>query len=93
VSAPPRAALRINEAAVATGWSARMLRYIEHAGLVRAVRSSSGYRLYGPVELRRLRELRALLRRFDIGLGEVAFAHRQRREPELREAIDDWLAL
>jgi MerR family copper efflux transcriptional regulator len=85
-------ALTINEAAETTGWSARMLRYIERVGLVSAARSASGYRLYGPVELQRLRTLRELLRRFGVELGEVGFALRLHREPRLREAIESWLA-
>ncbi len=40
-------ALTINEAASTTGWSPRMLRYIEQAGLVATARSAAGYRLYG----------------------------------------------
>jgi DNA-binding transcriptional MerR regulator len=84
-------ALTVHEAAETTGWSARMLRYIERVGLVEAPRSSSGYRLYGPAELQRLRTLRELLHRFGLALGEVGFALRLRREPELREAVDSWL--
>ncbi len=84
-------ALTIHEAAETTGWSPRMLRYIERVGLVQAPRSPSGYRLYGPAELQRLRTLRELLGRFGIALGEVAFALRLRRETRLREAIDQWL--
>jgi DNA-binding transcriptional MerR regulator len=84
-------ALTIHEAAETTGWSARMLRYVEQLGLVEPRRSGSGYRLYGPEELQRLRTLRVLLDSFDdIGLGEVGFALRLRREPELREAIEAW---
>ncbi|HEY7962284.1 MAG TPA: MerR family transcriptional regulator [Solirubrobacteraceae bacterium] len=92
MQAPPLAALTINEAAATTGWSARMLRYIERIGLVHAARSASGYRLYGPAELQRLRTLRELLERFDVGLGEVGFALRLRREPRLREQVDGWLS-
>lgn len=92
MQAPPLDALTINEAAETTGWSARMLRYIERIGLVQAARSDSGYRLYGPAELQRLRTLRELLDGFDLGLGEVGFALRLRREPALREAIESWLA-
>src|SRR4051812_23520058 len=43
-------ALTINEAAAITGWSARMLRYVERVGLVEPTRSPSGYRLFGPAE-------------------------------------------
>ena len=54
-------ALTIHEAAETTGWSPRMLRYVERVGLVEPARSASGYRLYGPAELQRLRTLRELL--------------------------------
>ena len=83
-------ALTIHEAAQTTGWSPRMLRYIESSGLIQARRSPSGYRLYGPEELQRLRTLRELLENSEIGLAEVGFALRQRREPELREAVEAW---
>lgn len=83
--------LTINEAARTTGWSARMLRYIEQTGLVAPERTSSGYRLYGPAELQRLRTLKELLSQFDIGLTDVAFAARLEEDPELGEAIADWL--
>jgi MerR family copper efflux transcriptional regulator len=85
-------ALTINEAAETTGWSARMLRYIESIGLVEPRRSESGYRLYGPAELQRLSTLRELLDERELDLGEVGFALRLRREPALREAIELWLA-
>ena len=85
-------ALTILQAARTTGWSARMLRYIERIGLVAPARSASGYRLYGAGELQRLRTLRKLLTRFELGLSDVGFALRMRREPKLRAAIDEWLA-
>jgi len=85
-------ALTIHEAAATTGWSARMLRYVEQAGLVEPARSPSGYRLYGAPELQRLRTLRGLLERFDIGLAEVGFSRRLAAEPALRDAIEEWLA-
>jgi MerR family transcriptional regulator, copper efflux regulator len=85
-------ALTINEAAETTGWSARMLRYIESIGLVEPGRSGSGYRLYGPAELQRLSTLRELLDERELDLGEVGFALRLQRVPALREAIDSWLA-
>ena len=84
--------LTIHEAAQTTGWSARMLRYVERAGLVIPPRSGSGYRVYGPGELQRLRTLRELLGRFDLGLAEVGFAQRLRRDDALRAAVDGWLA-
>jgi DNA-binding transcriptional MerR regulator len=69
-----------------------MLRYLERAGLVVPERTASGYRLYGLRELNQLRALRELRRRFELDLGDVAFAARLRREPELRRAVDAWLA-
>ena len=83
-------ALTIQEAAQTTGWSPRMLRYIERAGLLDLSRSASGYRLYGPEQLQRLRTLRELLARMNFGLAELGFALRLRREPALRREIDAW---
>jgi DNA-binding transcriptional MerR regulator len=83
-------ALTIHEAAETTGWSPRMLRYIERSGLIEPRRSESGYRLYGPEELQRLRTLRELLDRFDLGLGELGFALRLRRDEDLRAAVEAW---
>jgi len=84
------ATLTINEAAAATGWSPRMLRYVEQLGLVEAPRSTGGYRLYGPAQLQRLRTLRELLGEHDLELGDVGFAVRLRREPELARALEEW---
>jgi MerR family transcriptional regulator, copper efflux regulator len=84
-------ALTIHEAAETTGWSPRMLRYVERVGLVEPDRSDAGYRLYGPPELQRLRTLRELLERHELGLSDVAFALRLRRDAELRGAVDGWL--
>jgi MerR family transcriptional regulator, copper efflux regulator len=82
--------LTINQAAETTGWSSRMLRYIESAGLIDPPRTPSGYRLFGPGELQRLRTLRELLARFDCALSDVAFARRLAADPELRAALDRW---
>ncbi len=84
-------ALTINEAAATTGWSPRMLRYVEQTGLVAPGRSASGYRLYGPAQLQRLRTLKELLGRFQISLSDVAFASRLADELELRHAVQGWL--
>ncbi|MCW2615055.1 MAG: MerR family transcriptional regulator [Frankiales bacterium] len=84
------ATLTINEAATTTGWSPRMLRYVEQLGLVESPRSAAGYRLYGPAQLQRLRTLRSLLEQHGVELGDVGFALRLRREPELAEALDEW---
>jgi MerR family copper efflux transcriptional regulator len=82
----------VGETANHTGWSARMLRYLEHTGLVVPSRSASGYRQYGLRELNQLRSLAELRRRFGLGIGDIAFAARLRREPELRASVDSWLA-
>ena len=83
--------LTVGEAATRTGWSARMLRYLEGTGLVVPARARSGYRLYGVRELNQLRTLRDLRRTFGVELAEMAFALRLRREPQLRAAVDTWL--
>ncbi len=83
-------ALTINEAAETTGWSPRMLRYIERVGLIEPQRTAAGYRLYGPAELQRLRTLRELLAEHDVSLSDVAFALRLRENAQLRAATDAW---
>ena len=83
-------ALTIHEAAETTGWSPRMLRYIERIGLIEPQRSAAGYRLYGAAELQRLRTLKELLAEHDLGLGELGFALRLRRDPDLRAAVEAW---
>jgi DNA-binding transcriptional MerR regulator len=84
--------LTVGAAATATGWSARMLRYVEGARLVVPRRSDAGYRLYGLRELNQLRSLAQLRSRFGAELTDIAFAARLRREPALRGAVDTWLA-
>ena len=83
--------LTIHEAAETTGWSPRMLRYIEREGLIAPRRSESGYRLYGPEELQRLRTLRELLDQHDLSLGDVGFALRLSRDSGLESAVEAWL--
>ena len=85
-------ALTVSQAAARTGWSARMLRYLELHALVVPRRTRSGYRLYGLGELNQLYALGELRRRFGVDLAEVAFAARLRRDRELRGALDGWLA-
>ncbi|SRR6266487_3410396 len=81
----------VGEAASRTGWSPRMLRYLERAGLVVPRRSAGGYRVYGLLEQNQLRSLLRLRRHFKLELTDIAFAARLRREPELRAAVDSWL--
>ncbi|HZT15143.1 MAG TPA: MerR family transcriptional regulator [Gaiellaceae bacterium] len=85
-------ALTVGSAAAETGWSARMLRYLEEQALVVPRRTPAGYRLYGLAELNRLRSLRDLRARFGVGPADLAFARRLRREPDLRRAVDAWFA-
>ena len=82
--------LTINEAAETTGWSPRMLRYLESVGLIQPPRTGSGYRKFGPEELQRLRTLRELLNRFECGLSDIAFAKRMREGEELSQAVSAW---
>jgi DNA-binding transcriptional MerR regulator len=84
--------LTVGSAARETGWSPRMLRYLEEHGLVAPRRTQAGYRLYGLTELNRLRALKELRRRFSVDPSDLAFSLRLRREPELKQAVDGWLA-
>jgi DNA-binding transcriptional MerR regulator len=86
------APLTVGAAAAATGWSPRMLRYLEEQGLVVPTRTGAGYRVYGLSELNRLRSLRSLREAFGLDLSDLAFARRLRREPDLRSAVSSWLA-
>jgi DNA-binding transcriptional MerR regulator len=83
--------ITVSDAAERTGWSARMLRYLESTGLVVPGRSASGYRRYGERELELLRGLQDIRRRFAVELADVAFVVRLRRDPTMRAAVDEWL--
>src|SRR4051794_26534251 len=82
--------LSIQQAAEATGWSQRMLRYLEQAGLVAALRTAGGHRHYGPRQVERLQRLRELIDEHGIGITEIAFELRMRTDPQLARAVDDW---
>jgi DNA-binding transcriptional MerR regulator len=84
--------VKVGQAAALTGWSPRMLRYLERTGLVVPRRTEAGYRAYALLELNQLRSLGRLRRRFKVELTDIAFAARLRREPDLRAAVDTWLA-
>jgi MerR family copper efflux transcriptional regulator len=84
--------MTIGEASRRSGWSPRMLRYLEQEGLVVPARSDAGYRRYGIRELNQLNALAELRERFGVELAEVEFALRLRREPALRGALESWLA-
>ena len=68
-----------------------MLRYLEQVGLVVPARTEAGYRLYGIRELNQLRALQELRDRHGVGLGELAFAARLRRDASLSAAVETWL--
>jgi MerR family copper efflux transcriptional regulator len=82
----------VGTAAARTGWSPRMLRYLERARLVVPRRTRSGYRQYGLRELNQLRSLRELRDCYEVAITEMAFAARLEREPALRAAVTTWLA-
>ena len=84
--------LTVGQAAARTGWSPRMLRYLERAALVVPGRTASGYRVYAAAELDQLRALRELRERFGLELTDVGFAARMRRDPELRAEVETWLS-
>src|SRR3954469_22374369 len=83
--------MRVGEAAKSTGWSSRMLRYLESTRLVVPPPTKSGSRSYGPRDLNQLLSLKRLRRRFAVEIGDVVFAARLRQEPDLRAALDTWL--
>jgi DNA-binding transcriptional MerR regulator len=85
-------AFTIGEASRRTGWSPRMLRYLEDEGLVVPARTGARYRRYGIRELNQLRSLADLRRGFGVELAELAFAVRLRDDSDLRAAIETWLA-
>src|SRR5919197_57847 len=82
--------LTMQQAAEATGWSQRMLRYLEQAGLVAALRTPGGHRHYGPRQIERLQQLRALIDAHGLGISDIAFELRMRTAPQLARAVDDW---
>src|SRR3954466_13261470 len=82
--------LTIAQAADATGWSQRMLRYLEQAGLVSALRTPGGHRHYGPRQIERLQKLRELIDAHGLGITDIAFELRMRTDPLVARAVDDW---
>ena len=82
--------LSIQQAAEATGWSQRMLRYLEQAGLVAALRTAGGHRHYGPRQIERLQKLRELIDRHGLAISDIAFELRIRTDPGLARAVDEW---
>ena len=82
--------MTMHQAAEATGWSQRMLRYLEQAGLVAALRTAGGHRHYGPRQIERLQKLRELIDEHELGISDIAFELRMRTDPHVARAVDDW---
>jgi adenosylhomocysteinase len=82
--------LTMQQASTATGWSPRMLRYIEQVGLIATQRTTGGHRLYGARQIDRLTSLHRLIAAHDIGLTDIAFEFRMRTDGGLSRAVDDW---
>jgi adenosylhomocysteinase len=82
--------MTIQQASEATGWSQRMLRYLEQAGLVAALRTPGGHRHYGPRQIERLQGLRDLLAEHSLTIADIAFERRMRTDPEVARAVDAW---
>ncbi len=82
--------MTIQQAATATGWSRRMLRYLEQAGLVAAMRTPGGHRHYGARQIERLQGLRRLLDTHGLAISDLAFERRMRTDPGLARAVDEW---
>jgi adenosylhomocysteinase len=85
--------LTMHQAVETTGWSQRMLRYLEQHGLVTSMRSPGGHRLYGPRQIERLRALKELIDRYDLGITDLAFEMRMRTDPDLARGIDEWFGV
>ena len=84
--------LTVGEAAARTRWSPRMLRYLERqgsscrAGHPRATASTGSPSSTGCGRCASCRLAHG------VGIDDLAFAARLRREPELRAAVEGWLA-
>jgi adenosylhomocysteinase len=90
VDLPAMQSLTMQQAVEATGWSQRMLRYLEQAGLVAALRTPGGHRHYGPRQIERLQKLRELIDAYGLGITDIAFELRMRTDPQLARAVDEW---
>ena len=87
-----QALMTIGETSRRSGWSARMLRYLEQEGLVVPAPQCGRLSPLGIRELNQLNALAELRARFGVELKELEFALRLRREPALRAAVETWLA-
>ena len=84
--------MTIGETSRRSGWSPRMLRYLEQEGLVVPERTDSGYRRYGIRELNQLNALASSARGTTSGSPSSQFALSLRRDPALSAAVETWLA-
>lgn len=64
------AGISVSEAAKLLGIAGSRLRYYERKGLVKPHRTASGYRLYSPEDIERLRTI-LLMRKFDMSIQEI----------------------
>ena len=84
--------MNVGRAAAQTGWSPRMLRYVERIGLVVPPRTGAATGRTACARSTSSARSADLLDRFTIELSDVVFAARLRREAALRAAVDAWLA-
>src|SRR5579885_691196 len=82
--------LTMQETVETTGWSPRMLRYLEKSGLVTSQRSPGGHRRYSPRQVQRLKEMKELIEEMDISITDLAYERRVRTEPDLAHRVDAW---
>lgn len=87
----PRAALKVAAVARRTGVSVRTLHYYEEIGLLKpSGRTSSGHRLYTPVDIQRLQQIRSL-QQLGLSLSAVGDCLTEGRT-DARQVIADHLA-
>ena len=85
--------LTVGDAAAQTGWSARMLRYLEDHGLVMPARTAAGYRLYGLAELNQLQLAPPAARALRASSSTSSPSRRAcAATPSSARAVDTWLA-
>ena len=84
--------LTVGAAAAETGWSARMLRYLERARARRPAPHAVRLPALRARELNRSLARASCARAFGVELAELAFARGCGASRELRAAVDGWLA-
>ena len=87
----PKAALKVAAVARRTGVSVRTLHYYEEIGLLKpSSRTASGHRLYTPVNIQRLQQIRSL-RQLGLSLADISDCLNEKRF-DARKVISDHLA-